>query len=140
MLTVPTPSVLLVVVSLVAYQLAQRAVPASASPWWTLTTVYITATAISVTLAALDAREGRSQVLSPATFVLGCSVVGIELGYLLAYRQGVRVGTVGLVASTSAAVILSVIGARFFGEHLTWRTGLGVMACATGLLAISSES
>jgi drug/metabolite transporter (DMT)-like permease len=134
------PSVLLVIVSLVAYQLAQRAVPANASTWWTLTTVYITATAISATFASLDARHGRSQVLSPATFVLGFSVVGIELGYLLAYRQGVRVGTVGLVASTSAAVLLSVVGAQFFGEHLTWRTALGIAACATGLLAISSDS
>jgi drug/metabolite transporter (DMT)-like permease len=140
MVVVSAPSVLLVVVSLVAYQLAQRAVPVNASPWWTLTTVYVVATAISVTVAALDARHGRCQVLSPASFVLGFSVVGIELGYLLAYRQGVRIGTVGLVASTSAAVILSLIGARFFGERLTWRTGLGIAACATGLLAVSSES
>lgn len=140
MVAVPASSILLVVVSLVAYQLAQRAVPANASPWWTLTTVYLIATAISATMAALDARHGRSRVLSPATFVLGCSVVGIELGYLLAYRQGARVGTVGLVASTSAAVILSVVGARSFGENLTWRTAVGIAACATGLLAISSES
>jgi drug/metabolite transporter (DMT)-like permease len=91
-------------------------------------------------MAALVARHGGPKVLSPPTFVLGFSVVGIELGYLLAYRQGVRVGTVGLIASTSAAVILSVVAARFFGEHLTWRTLLGVAACAAGLLALSSES
>jgi drug/metabolite transporter (DMT)-like permease len=129
----------LVVLSLVAYQLAQRAIPAYASPWWTLTTVYLIATAISVTTAVLDARHGRSHVLSPATVVLGFSVVGIELGYLLAYRHGVRVGTVGLVASTSAAVILSAVGARFFGEQLTWRTASGIAACAIGLLAISRD-
>jgi drug/metabolite transporter (DMT)-like permease len=137
---VPAPSILLVVISLVAYQLAQRAVPAGASPWWTLTTVYLVATATSVTMAAVDGQGGRPQVLSPATLVLGFSVVGIELGYLLAFRQGVRVGTVGLIASTSAAVILSVVGARFFEEHVTWRTVVGIAACATGLLAISSET
>jgi drug/metabolite transporter (DMT)-like permease len=132
-------SVLLVVVSLVAYQLAQRALPADASPWWTLTAVYVIATALS-SIAAIGARHGGQRVLSLPSFVLGISVVGIELGYLLAYRQGVRVGTVGLTASTSAAVVLSVVGARFFGEHVTWRTALGIAACAIGLLALSTES
>jgi drug/metabolite transporter (DMT)-like permease len=133
------PSLALIIASLVTYQIAQHAVPAGANPWSTLCVVYLIGAAITATAWLLGNRDGRTEILSPPTIGLGLAVVGIELGYLTAYRAGARLGTLGLVANTAAAAVLAVVGIGYLGERVTARMVVGVAVCVAGLATLRSD-
>jgi hypothetical protein len=135
-----TGSIALVAVSLVAYQLAQRANTAGSNPWAPLLVAYVVGAALCV--AALAATSGFGldalRAAPRGSLLLGVSIVGIEFGYLEAQRSGWHPASVGLVGNISAAVILAVVTALFLGDRLTIRESAGIGCCAIGLALLLS--
>jgi hypothetical protein len=85
-------SMIILVLSAATYQLAAKFIPHTLSPWHVLTIVYIIGVVLSVVAGLIDRSE---QTLwqtfrgsNWAVFVLGVAIVGIEAGYLLAFRAG----------------------------------------------------
>jgi multidrug transporter EmrE-like cation transporter len=75
--------------------------------------------------------------LSWPTCLLALAVVGIEMGYLLAYRSGWKLGTTFAVASVATASMLALLGAAWFGDLLDGRRALGLaLALAGGCLVV----
>lgn len=66
-------------------------------------------------------------------WALAASVVGIEIGYLLAYRAGWPLGTTTGITYTSTMVLLTVIGAAWFSEAMTMRRVAGIVLAIGGL-------
>ena len=71
--------------------------------------------------------------LNPAPVLLGVSVVGLEVGFLYAYKVGWPVSTVALVQSAFLAVVLLFLGALLYREAITVQKVLGVAICLAGL-------
>ena len=127
----------LVVVSSVAYQLAQRSVPATANAYVVFSLVYLLGMVACLSITFLAARPicfADIQLLRtwPA-WTLGASVVGIEVGYLWVYRTGWPLGAAVGVTYTLTVVLLALIGAAFFSEELSLRRIAGVLFALTGL-------
>jgi drug/metabolite transporter (DMT)-like permease len=79
------------------------------------------------------------QQLNWASYALGISIVGVELGFLLAYRAGWDI-SVGVVIVNSLIMIMLVpIGILFFQEHLSWQKVLGIMLCIVGVVLIAKK-
>jgi hypothetical protein len=132
-------SMLIIVASVVTYQLAQRQVPTRASAWATLVVAYGVGLAISVLGAVLTAGGEARRVEVPwaAALFLGVAVVGIEFGYLQAYRAGWKLSTTAMVAGVAAASLLTVLGLLIFEEHIGVRQVAGLAACVTGLVLLA---
>ena len=136
----------LVIISQIGYQAGQKSVPKAASTFVVLTIVY--ATACLVCLASIpfvgrmpSINELRASMGWP-TWVVAFSIVGIEVGYLLAYRTGWPIDLAFAVASTVTVVALAVIGVAYFGSPLNPRRLAGIaLACISlWLLATGGAS
>jgi len=133
-------SILIIVVSNVLYHVSQKSIPGATHPVIALLATY--AVAIVVTAALLPfypVKEPLSQALRRvnwASFTLGVTVVGIEIGFLLAYRSGWRISLGSAVSNATVALVLIPIGLLFFGERLSAVNLVGVALCVSGLLLI----
>lgn len=134
--------ILLVVVSLVCYQLAAKLSPTEVTPWVTLAVVYAVAFSISLWRALADRQVIITSALTNGRFlltalVLGLAVVGIEYGYLAAHRTGWQLAVVGLMGAAGGTAVLLVVGTALFSETLRARAILGLALCLIGLAFIA---
>lgn len=129
--------VAIVVLSTVLYHVAQKSIPAGAPPVASLVVSY--GVALLGTFALLPffplrmpaARSLRE--LNWASAAIGASIVGVELGFLLAYRAGWRVSVGAAVANAAVAAMLVPIGLLAFHERLSGVNALGIVLCVAGL-------
>ena len=71
--------------------------------------------------------------LNFAPFVLGIVIVGLEVGFIYAYKAGWQISTASIVPSAFLAVALIFVGRLLYGEPLTWNKLLGILLCLLGL-------
>ena len=132
----------LVILANTVYQVCAKSTPADMNPLASLTITYLVAAATSTALYFLlnrqDAdllRELRQTNWAP--FVLGLVIVGLEVGFIYAYRAGWQVSTASVVQSAFVAVALLFVGLLLYHEALTWNKLLGVAVCLAGLVLIN---
>ena len=75
--------------------------------------------------------------LNWAPSVFGIVLVGLEAGWLYAYRAGWPVSTATVVQSAFLAVVLMFVGWLLYKEALTWNKLVGVAVCLVGLAFIN---
>lgn len=131
----------IVVFSNILYHLLQKTVPSGANPMALLFLTYLTATVVTLGgLLLLPHEGGLSAALSGIgwrSILLGLSIVGLELGFFLAYRAGWEVSACVLVANIAVAVVLLAIGVLFFKESLGVPKLAGATLCILGLLLMN---
>ncbi len=131
----------LVVLSNVVYQICAKSVPAEMDPFASLTVTYLVSAAASALLFLLlghGAHLGREYAkLNWAPFVLGVVIVGLEAGWLFAYKAGWQVSTAFIVQSAFLAGVLLLVGYFLYHEALTWNKLVGVAICLIGLVFIN---
>ena len=71
--------------------------------------------------------------LNWAPFVLGIVIVGLEVGWIYAYKAGWQVSTGFIVQSAFLAAALLLVGYFLYHESLSWNKIVGVMICLIGL-------
>jgi multidrug transporter EmrE-like cation transporter len=75
--------------------------------------------------------------LNWASVGLGAVIVGLELGFLLAYRAGWNISVASLVANTTVALLLIPVGLLFFKEELSAVNILGIILAIAGLVLVN---
>lgn len=131
----------LVVLSNVFYQICAKSVPENMNPFASLTVTYLVGAVVSLILYYVLGKNGNIfheyQKLNWAPFVLGLIVVGLEVGYIYAYKAGWSVSTAQIVQAAVVAVILIFVGYLIYKEALTWNKIVGIFICLTGLVFIN---
>ncbi len=134
-------SILIVIISNTLYHLSQKGTPGSINPMVALTITYGTALVISVIgLFVYPSEVGIMESfrkLNWASFALGISVVGLELGFLLAYRAGWNISLAGLYTNVIVALILIPIGIVFFKDQISVTKAVGIALSIAGIIFIS---
>ena len=131
----------LVVLSNTLYQITAKSVPEGMNPLASLTVTYLIGAVASCALYFLlnrDAnllREIRMTNWAPA--VLGIVIVGLEVGFIYAFRAGWQVSTAQIVSSAVLAVILVFAGHLLYREAITWNKIAGIAVCLAGLVLIN---
>lgn len=131
----------LVVISNIIYQICAKSQPESLNPLASLTVTYVVAAVASgILYFALNpdanlVREYRR--LSWAPFALGVVIVGLETGFLYAYKAGWQVSTASLVQSAFLSVALIFVGFLLYHEAITWNKIVGIAFCLIGLVFIN---
>jgi len=70
-------------------------------------------------------------------FVFGVVLVGLEVGWIYAYRAGWQISTAQIVQSAFLAVALIIVGTLLYKESLSWNKIVGVVICLIGLVFIN---
>lgn len=131
----------LVVISNAVYQICAKSVPAEMNPFASLTVTYLVAAAASALLfftLGSDANLLKEyEKLNWAPFVLGIVIIGLEAGWIYAYKAGWQVSTGFIVQSALLAAALLFVGYFLYNEALTWNKLVGVAICLIGLVFIN---
>lgn len=131
----------LVVLSNVVYQICAKSVPSGLNPFAALTVTYLVgAVASAVLFFVLGKQSNPIKELSNlnwAPFVLGFVIVGLEVGFIYAYKAGWTVSTAALVQGVALAIILIFVGFLLYKEALTWNKLVGIGICLVGLFFIN---
>lgn len=133
--------IILVVLSNIVYQICAKSVPDQVSPFASLTVTYLIGAAFSAVMFLVTGKgAGFFKELSKMNwvpFVLGMVIVGLEVGFIYAYKAGWQVSTASIVQSSFLAVALIFVGYFLYHEALTWNKILGVVICLIGLVLIN---
>ena len=133
--------VALVVLSNTLYQICAKSVPEGMNPLASLTISYLIGAVVSFVLYfALNrnadlVREIRQ--LNWAPIVLGIVIVGLEVGFIYAFRAGWQISIAQIVSSAALAVILIFVGRLLYHEAVTWNKILGIIICIASLFLIN---
>lgn len=127
----------LVVLSNVVYQICAKSVPAAMNPLASLTVTYAIGAIASGTLYFLLNKNGNLlqeySHLNWAPMVLGLAIVGLEVGFIYAYKAGWPVSAASIVQSAFLAVALIFVGFLLYREAITWNKVVGILICLVGL-------
>jgi len=139
--------ILVIVFSNTFYNVCAKSTPANLNTFASLTVTYGIAMLFSLVLFLVTgpsgvAGGGRNLLTELSktnwtTWVLGLAVVGLEGGFLFAYRAGWKISSAQIVASISLTCVLLVVGFLFYHESITARQLIGTVVCFAGLLLIT---
>lgn len=136
-------SIIIIVVSNTLYHICSKSIPEKANPFSSLIITYLTGAVIAViAFKFYKTDKGFFQSfedLNWTSIALGFCIVGLEFGYIMAYRAGWDVSVGSLVANIILALMLIPIGILFFKEGFGINKILGVAFCIIGLIFINKK-
>lgn len=131
----------LVVLSNTLYQICAESVPEGMNPLASLTVTYLIGAAVSCVMYYILNRDANLfreiRLTNWAPVVLGIVVVGLEVGFIYAFRAGWQVSVTQIVSSAVVAVILIFVGYLLYHEAITWNKIVGIIICLAGLVLIN---
>ncbi len=131
----------LVVVSNTLYQVCAKSVPEGMNPLASLTVTYLIGAAVSCVMYYLLNRDANLfreiRLTNWAPVVLGLVIVGLEVGFIYAFRAGWQVSITQIVTSAMVAMILIFVGHLLYREAITWNKIVGIIICLAGLVLIN---
>ncbi|MBQ0037650.1 MAG: EamA family transporter [Clostridiales bacterium] len=131
----------LVVICNTVYQICTKSVPGNMNPLASLTITYLVAAATSTVLYFLLNRGGNLlEELTRTNWapaVLGVVIVGLETGFIYAYKAGWPVSTASTVQSCFLAVVLLLMGFFLYHESLNASKIIGMVICLVGLYFVN---
>ncbi|MBR5315170.1 MAG: EamA family transporter [Firmicutes bacterium] len=133
--------VALIVICNTFYQICAKSVPGEMNPFSTLIVTYGIGVLSSLILYFVTSPGGslaqEMKMLNWAPFVLGLSIVGLEAGFIYAYKAGWLVSTLSIVQCALLTVALLVVGYLLYHEALTANKLIGIGICLVGLIVIN---
>ena len=136
----------LIVLSVVSYNIAQKFLPANLNPFAMLTIVYFVAGLVCLTASLFsngkfDLTALRSAITGTnwTIWLLALAVVGIEVGYVIAFRAGWKASLLSITVQATALMALAPIGVLFFREKLSTLNWVGLVLCLAGLVLVSQR-
>ena len=131
----------LAILSNVLYHICAKTTPEGVHPFASLTATYLTGAVLSAVLYYVLAPQANlvkeCSRLNWAPFALGIVIVGLEGGWLYAYKAGWQVNTGFIVQSAFVSVLLLFVGYFLNHEALSWNKLLGTAICLLGLVFIN---
>lgn len=131
----------LVVFSNIIYQVCAKGVPKDMDAMASMTITYIVGAVCSAIMFFVINKNGNLMQeytkMNWAPVFLGVSVVGLEVGFIYAYKNGWAVSTASLVQSAFLAVALTIVGGVLYHEAITANKIIGIVICLIGLYFIN---
>lgn len=131
----------LVVFSNVVYQVCAKSIPKDMNTMASMVITYLVGAVCSAVMFFALFRDQNLIVefkkANAATALLGVSVVGLEVGFIYAYKAGWAVSTASTVQSVFLATALIVVGALLYHEAITPSKLIGVVLCMAGIYFIN---
>lgn len=134
----------LIVLSNTIYQICAKSVPEGMDPFASLTVTYLVGAVVSgILYYAIGNHSGLLKEYSKlnwAPIVLGIVIVGLEAGYIFAFKAGWEVSTAQVVQAAILAGVLLFVGWLLYHEAMTWNKIVGIVICLIGLVFINLKN
>jgi uncharacterized membrane protein len=134
-------SISLAVLSSVLYHVFQKATSSAVNPAIGLMVTYAVAFGLSTLLLLIYPLKSNVvaalRQVNWASVALAFSILGLELGFLLAYRAGWDISVAAIAANVAAGLALLPTGALLFRERPSIVNLVGVFVCIVGLIMVS---
>ena len=131
----------LVVLSNTLYQVCAKSVPDGMNPLASLTVTCFIGAFVSCAMYFILNRNANLlreiRLTNWAPIVLGIVIVGLEVGFIYAFRAGWQISMAQIVSSAVLAVILIFVGYLLYHEAITWNKIIGIIICLAGLVLIN---
>jgi EamA-like transporter family. len=133
----------LTILSNLLYHILQKSIPGSVNPIGSLIVTYLTAAAACVLLFPLI--PGQTPMMAAfkginwASAALGLAIIGLEAGFLMAYRAGWQISLAAGISNVIVSALLVFVGLFFYREHLNPQNITGVVLCLIGLILIQQK-
>ena len=131
----------LTIIANLFYHFSQKYTPSNVNPIVSLIITY--GVAIIFCLIILPFYPGGESLMASvrkvnwASFSLAIAIVGLELGYLLAYRAGWEVSLAALVSNVTFTILVIPIGLLWMQETLSLVNIIGILLCIAGLVLVN---
>lgn len=131
----------LVVFANIIYQVCAKEVPKDMDAMASMTITYLVGTICSAIMFFVM-NHGKSLLteyakMNWAPVFLGVSVVGLEVGFIYAYKNGWAVSTASIVQSAFLSIALLFVGAGLYHETISINKLIGVGFCLIGLFFLN---
>ena len=133
--------ILIILLSNVLYNICTKSTPNEVNAFATLSVTYMIAAIVS--FATFFVTSKGKHIITEfsktnwTTFVLGIVIVGLELGYILAFRNGWAMNKASVTANITLAVVLIFVSMVFYKETITIKQIAGIVLCSGGLILIN---
>lgn len=133
--------IVLAVFSNIIYQICAKGVPKDMDAMASMTITYLVGAVCSAVMFFVMNKNGdllhEYAKMNWAPVFLGVSVVGLEVGFIYAYKNGWSVSTASIVQSAFLAVALIIVGRILYHEAITANKVIGMVICLIGLYFIN---
>lgn len=134
-------SIIIIIASTLLYHISQKSIPTNINPVVSMLVTYLTAIIISIAVYPFFKQDSsfinELRKVNWAVFALGLAVLGIEIGFLYAYRTGWDISKANLIASSIIVVLLIPIGMLLYSERVSLTNAIGVIFCLIGVSLIN---
>lgn len=131
----------LVVIANIFYHICAKSVPRDMDVMASMTVTYLVGAVCSAVMYFLMNRNGNLLheygKMNLSSVLMGISVVGLEAGFIYAYKAGWPVSTAFIVQSAFLALALIFVGALLYHEAITANKIIGIVICLIGLYFIN---
>jgi multidrug transporter EmrE-like cation transporter len=129
------------ILSSVFYHISQKATSPLVNPVIALLVTYASAFILTLPLLRIfplssSLAESLRRV-NWASFGLAVAIVGLEIGFLIAYRSGWNINLTAVAVNVAAAVVLVPVGILLFKEQPSLINITGVVVCLLGLIMLN---
>ncbi len=133
--------IVIIIISNVIYHITTKSIPKEVNSFLSLTVTYLTATVVVLAMYFLTSKQNKILTdihkLNWTSYVVGLAIVGVEIGFLYMYRLGWDISKGSLITSVSLAILLIIIGALFYKEHIGLYQIVGIAFCLVGLIFVN---
>lgn len=134
--------IFLVIICDVLYQVCCKSTPSDANTLFSLIITYLTSAVVSIVLyfAMFSSSPVAVEMkkLSWTAPALGLIIVGVEVGYIYTYRNGITLSAASVLVCGGAAILLLFVGGFFYNEPLPFKKIAGVILCLISMYCIES--
>lgn len=132
--------IMLAVAANVFYHVASKSIPVEQNAFMGLIVNYATALLASVILFFVTPHEKiliEAARSNWACVLMGLSITGVEVGFVMIYRAGGELSTASLIVSILIALAMLVVGGIFYHEQISAQKIFGAILCMAGVVLLS---
>jgi drug/metabolite transporter (DMT)-like permease len=134
-------SIILAVLSSLMYHVILKFTPANVNPALSFAVTYAAAAVLCLLLLPLfplkDGVTSALRRLNWASYALAFALVGLEVGFLLAYRAGWEISIAAIFVNAVVTILLVPVGVSLFTERLSTANVVGILVCVIGLTLVN---
>ena len=130
----------LAVLANVFYHVASKSIPAEQNAFMGLFVNYATALVASAILFFLTPHEKffvEAARSNWACILMGLSITGVEVGFVMIYRGGGEVSTASLIVNILLALAMLIVGGIFYHEQISAQKIFGATLCIAGVVLLT---
>ena len=134
--------IMLAVVANVFYHVASNSIPPEQNAFMGLIVNYATALLASAILFFLTPHEKifvEAARTNWACILMGLSITGVEVGFVMIYRAGGELSTASLIVNILIALAMLFVGGFFYREPITVQKIFGAILCIAGVALLSAR-